>query len=288
MNNEFKKYLVIDKKYSDNTIESYMLEINAFTNFFKQDVRLLTRNDIYNYLNNIQNKSEKSKAHTISVLRTFYKFLKINYNLTNNPMEGINLPKLKKTLPNFLTLDEIDKLLDINIKTNYDIRNKAILELMYATGLRASELINLTINDIDLEYYLVKVFGKGSKQRLVPFGDYAKEALDKYLECRNSMLKNNINNYLFLNNHGNKLTRQGLFKIIKKQAIDNGIKKDFSPHTLRHSFATHLLNYGADLKSIQELLGHSNLSTTQIYTHLSNTLLKKEYNNIHPHGGNND
>lgn len=288
MIDEFKKYLIIDKKYSNNTIMSYLEELNKFNKYNKSNINSIKKDDIYNYIKYLKDNKmdERSIAHSISILRTFYKFIEINYKDIDSPMEGIVLPKLTKKLPKVLTVEEIDKLLDIKINNNFDYRNKAILELMYATGLRASEVISLKVNDIDLEYCLVKTMGKGSKERIVPFGDYALESLKKYIyDVRGEMLKKNINDYLFINNHGNKLTRQGLFKIIKEVAHTNGIKKEFSPHTLRHSFATHLLNYGADLKSIQEMLGHSNLSTTQIYTHLSNSLLKKEYKNIHPHGG---
>lgn len=160
-----------------------------------------------------------------------------------------------------------------------------MLELMYATGLRVSELVNLKLHNIDFDMAIVRTFGKGNKERIVPIGDYALDSLKEYIiNYRDGMFKKNINDYLFLNNHGNKLTRQGFFKIIKKQAETKNIKTEFSPHTLRHSFATHLLDYGADLRTIQELLGHSNLSTTQIYTHISKEKLKKNYENFHPHG----
>ncbi len=195
------------------------------------------------------------------------------------------MPKLNKSLPKILTEDEVLKLLDIPLSDNFSYRNKAMLELMYATGLRVSELVNLKLQDIDLNEDIVRTFGKGSKERIIPIGEYAKEYLEKYIyEHRGLMLKKNNSEYLFLNNHGNKMTRQGFFKIIKKLANEKGIKKDISPHTLRHSFASHLLKYGADLRTIQELLGHSDISTTQIYTHITNEELKKNYENFHPHG----
>ena len=159
-----------------------------------------------------------------------------------------------------------------------------MLELMYATGLRVSELVNLELNDIDFYTDTVRTLGKGSKERIIPLGDYAKEALRIYIEDhRPKMLKRTPNNYVFVNNHGNKMTRQGFFKILKKLAKEKEIKTPFSPHTLRHSFATHLLNHGADLRSIQELLGHSDISTTQIYTHVTNEKVKQEYDDFHPH-----
>lgn len=159
-----------------------------------------------------------------------------------------------------------------------------MLELMYSTGVRVSELINISIYDIDLTEDSVRIFGKGSKERIVPLGDMALESLKDYLKVRKEMLKKENNDFLFLNNHGKKLTRQGFFKIIKNIAKEKNIKTEFSPHTLRHSFASHLLKYGADLRSIQELLGHSDLSTTQIYTHIENDTKKEIYHKSHPHG----
>ena len=190
-------------------------------------------------------------------------------------------------MPKTLTIQQVDQLLNINLKTRYDYRNKAILELMYATGMRVSEIISLKINDIDLNMAIVKTIGKGNKERIIPFGDYCNKFIKIYLDkYRQQFLIKGNNDYLFLNNHGNKLTRQGIFKIIKNIAKTNNINVDFSPHTLRHSFATHLLENGADLLTIQELLGHSNISTTQIYTHISNEKLQKNYKNYHPHGTN--
>ena len=192
--------------------------------------------------------------------------------------------KLSKKLPSVLTIDDINNILDIKIKNNFDIRNKAMLEIIYATGLRVSELVNLKIYDIDINEALVRTMGKGSKERIIPIGEYAIEAIKNYLKVRGSFLKKEINDYLFLNNHGKKMTRQGFFKILKKIAKEKNIKKEISPHTLRHSFATHMINNGADLKTIQELLGHSDISTTQIYTHISTEKLKETFKSFHPHG----
>ena len=178
----------------------------------------------------------------------------------------------------------MEKLLDIDLTDCYSYRNKAMLELLYSTGLRVSELVNLELSNIDLESCTLKTIGKGNKERIIPISDYALYYVEKYInEYRGSMLKKGVNNYVFINNHGNVMTRQGFFKIIKKLALEKDIKTPISPHTLRHSFATHLLDYGADLRSIQEMLGHSNLSTTQIYTHVSSEHLKDNYNSSHPH-----
>ena len=282
----FSNYLLIDKKYSSNTIESYKKDLKKFDEYINKKITSINENDIKKYLKKLkdENESKTTIARNISTLRTYYKFLMIEKKVSNNIMENIELPKLDKKLPKTLDEEDIDKLLDIKLNDNYSYRNKAMIELMYATGLRVSELVNLKIHDIDLDMALVKTLGKGSKERIIPMGDYALYYVKKYLEnYRASMLKHDYNDYLFLNNHGKKMTRQGFFKILKNIAQENNIKKDFSPHTLRHSFATHLLNHGADLRSIQELLGHSDISTTQIYTHVSNKQLRNNYDDFHPH-----
>ena len=283
----FTNYLLIDKKYSKNTIESYKRDLTQFNNFIDKKVTDIEDSDIKKYLKelNILKESNKTVARFISSLRTFYKFLIIEKIVTKNPLENIELPKLNKSLPKTLDEEDIDKLLNIKLTDNYSFRNKAMIELMYATGLRVTELINLKIQDIDINMALLRTMGKGSKERIIPIGDYALHYLELYiLNYRDSMLKKEYKDYLFLNNNGKQMTRQGFFKILKKIAVENEIEKDFSPHTLRHSFATHLLNHGADLRSIQELLGHSDISTTQIYTHVSNKQLKENYNEYHPHG----
>ena len=281
---EFIEYLIIDKKYSENTVKSYKNDLKKFSNHFKKvDIK---DSDIKEYLKYLKenNNDTKTISHNISTLRSFYKFLLIEKKITKNPMEYIELPKIKKSLPKTLSIEEIDKLLDIKLNNPFSYRNKAMLELMYSSGLRVSELINVSIHDIDTSNCIIRVMGKGSKERIIPLGDYAINYINIYLkEYREKLVKNELNDYLFLNNHGGKMTRQGFFKIIKNIAKIQNIKTDFSPHTLRHSFATHLLNGGADLRSIQEMLGHSDISTTQIYTHVSKEQLKENYNNYHPH-----
>lgn len=283
---DFGIYILVDKKYSRNTMESYKRDLNLLCNYLDKNSLEITYEDILKYLKylNDNNITTKSVARKISTFNSYYKFLIIEKRIKENPVEKITLPKLNKTLPQILTIEDIDKLLDIEVKDAFASRNKAMLELMYATGLRVSELVNLTLNDIDLYNDIVRTIGKGNKERIIPLGDYAKEALYIYInDFRNSMIKKEICDKVFLNNHGKSLTRQGFFKILKQLAKEKGIEKDFSPHTLRHSFATHLLNNGADLRSIQEMLGHYNLSTTQIYTHVANEKLKEDYDNFHPH-----
>ena len=284
---EYKNYLLIDRHYRPTTPASHMNDIDIYMNYLNEhniDYKNVLEKDIIKYIDYLNDKNELTIAHQISVLRNFYKFLILEKVITKSPLENIDLPKLTKKLPNVLSVDDMLKLLDINLCNMYDYRNKAMLELLYATGLRVSELINLKVEDVDLDNDFVRTIGKGSKERIVPFNDYAKAALLKYInEYRPMFFKKEVSEYLFLNNHGKVMTRQGFFKILKELAYEKGIK-DISPHTIRHSFATHLLNGGADLRSIQEMLGHSNLATTQIYTNISREELKNNYHNTHPHG----
>lgn len=283
---EFIDYLRFERKYSENTISSYKRDLNKMNIYIKKEFTKLNKKDIQNYIQKLSKEENTSSvSRCISTLKSFYKFLEINKYTNSNPLTTITNPKTQKKLPKVLSEEEIDKLLDINLNTNFDYRNKAMLELMYSSGLRVSELVNLKVNDIDLVNSSVRIFGKGSKERIIPLNDYATIALKNYiLYYRTSLFKHGENNYLFLNNHGNKMTRQGFFKILSKIAKEKNIKTELSPHTLRHSFATHLLKHGADLRSIQELLGHSDISTTQIYTHITEERLQKNYEEFHPHG----
>lgn len=282
---DFQQYLLIDKKYSNNTIASYKRDLVKFETYINKPINDITELDIKTYLKRIHEElDERSISRNVSAIRTFYKFLMIEKYITINPMENIDMPKTGKYLPTVLTEQEIDSLLEIKLTDAFSFRNKAMLELMYATGLRVSELVNLHIHDINLEMAVVRTMGKGSKERIIPIGDYSLKFLSIYLnEYRDKMIKKEYNDYLFLNNHGKQMTRQGFFKILKQLADEKNIQTHFSPHTLRHSFATHLLNHGADLRTIQELLGHSDIATTQIYTHVSNEQLRDNYDISHPH-----
>lgn len=287
---DFIVYLRIDKKYSENTIEAYHHDLMRYYKYVNEvehkDFSAIKKKEIKNYLNYLNDSGldQRTVSRNISSIRSFYKFLLIEKYIKTNPSDLLELPKRKKTLPKVLSMEEIDRLLDIPLTDPYSYRNKAMLELMYATGLRVSELMNLKIHDVDLSMAYVRTVGKGGKERVIPIGDIALEALKTYMEeYRSLLLKGKVTDALFLNNHGVGMTRQGFFKILKKLAKEKNIKTPFSPHTLRHSFATHLLNNGADLRSIQELLGHSDISTTQIYTHISNQRLKENYQNFHPH-----
>ena len=282
--NKYLDYLKFEKKLSENTISSYKENIYIFLNDMNnKDVLKISNNDIYNFLKKEVNKSSKTKAHYITVLNNFYIFLIKENIIKKNPLENVKLPKIEKKLPEYLTVEEVDRLLDIPLNNAYDYRNKAMLETLYATGIRISELINLRISDIDFDECYIRVMGKGSKERIVPINDICKEYLLNYInEYRTLLLKRKDSEYLFINNLSFKISRQGFFKILKEICIKQRINKNVSPHLLRHSFATHLLNNGADLRIIQELLGHSDLSTTQIYTEVLNEKLKKDYENSHP------
>ena len=272
--------LQYERKLSKNTILSYQDNLKTFWEYIApKDPLQIKKEDIEKFLKFEQEKKVTTKAHYFTVLQNFYLFCLEEGFITQNPCETIHLPKLPDKLPNYLTYEEVDRLLDMPLKTDYDYRTKAMLELLYATGMRVSELLSLRFSNIDLENTLVRVEGKGSKERIIPFNDTSKKYLELYLNSYRPKLVKQGKNYeeLFLNNRGTPMTRQGLFKLIKQLCKELGIQKNVSPHILRHSFATHLLNAGADLRVIQEFLGHSSISTTQIYTHVSKEHIKSEY-----------
>jgi integrase/recombinase XerD len=281
--NKYLDYLKFERKLSKNTILSYKNDLNDLYLYFNEDIINNNDSEMTKYIYSLKELNARSLAHHITVINSFYEFLISEEIIQINPCEGIKSPKLPNKLPNYLTEDEVDKLMNINLETPYSYRNKAMFELLYATGLRVSELVSLKFNDIDLNNDFVRVIGKGSKERIVPVSDLAIKWLSIYLnQYRPIILKNRDSEYLFISNALKSITRQGFFKIIKQEVKRAGINKDVSPHVLRHSFATHLLNHGADLRVIQELLGHSDISTTQIYTHLVNEKIKKDYEEYHP------
>lgn len=281
----FLEYLKYERRLSVNTIDSYGVNLLLVSKYLNKDLINATRDDIKNFFDNFDG-DVKTKAHYLTVLNSFYKYLIFMGKCSINPCDGIKHPKLSKKLPEYLTSEEINKLFDIRLTKPIDYRNKAMLEVLYATGTRISELINLELNQIDFDECIIRVTGKGKKDRIIPIGDTAMDALKNYiLNYRIFLVKTNDNNYVFLNKNGSKISRQGFFKILKGLAFDAGIKKDISPHTIRHSFATNLLNNGADLRIIQELLGHENLQTTEIYSHLTNKKIEDDYQN-HPHANN--
>jgi len=281
---DFLVYLELDLNYSDNTVKTYENSIEKLIKFIgNKDILKLKVEDIEKFIISLESLESSSIANIISALKTFYNYYIKLGKIDSNPTDLIDMPKLVKRLPDYLTIDEVNLLLDVDVGDAFSARNKAILELLYSSGLRISELVNLELKSIDFDDCVIRVFGKGSKERIVPMNDYAIEYLKDYIDnFRPLMIKNEINNYVFLNNHGKIMTRQGVFKMIKKECLLKGINKNISPHTLRHTFATHLLQNGADLRIIQEILGHSDISTTQIYTHITNDKLKNDYKEYHP------
>ncbi len=279
---DFLEYLKYERRVSVNTVDSYGENLLLLKNYTNKDLISLKKEDIKDFLDNVE-ATARTKAHYLTVFNSFYKYLVFMDKIKSNPCDGIKAPKLEKKLPTYLTNEEIAKLFNIRLTKPVDYRNKAILEVMYATGARISEVINLELNQIDFEECIIRVVGKGKKERIIPLDDVAIDALDNYINnYRPFLIKNETCNYVFLNKNGEKISRQMIFKILKNLANKAGITKEISPHTLRHSFASNLLNNGADLRVIQELLGHENLETTEIYSHLQNKKIKDDYNN-HPH-----
>lgn len=285
---DFIQYCLFEKGLTDQTVSSYQNDLDVYLSFLQDKnvflVKDITSDHIKEFLK-IRGDSESTStvAHNLTVIKNFHKYL-IKENIVKEDVSlFISRPKLQKRLPRALTVEEVDLLLDITLNTPFDYRNKAMLELMYGAGLRVSELVSLTLNQIDLENGLIRIMGKGRKEREIPIGEYGVYYLKLYLEHRGMLIKNHRQeDALFLNNHGKQITRQGFFKILKQLLLDKGLNPDVSPHTLRHSFATHLLSHGADLRSIQEMLGHSDISTTKIYTHVSDEKVEADYKKYHP------
>ena len=295
--NSYISFLKNEKNYSHNTIISYKNDLLQLLNYLK-DYKIIKKNNIQFIDRSIMRKyivylkkcdySVRSICRKISTVRSFFKFLSREGIVDINPTINLITPKIKKKLPSFLYLEEINKLIETPTgHTISGIRDRAILELLYGTGMRVGELVNLNISDIDLYEKTVRVFGKGSKERILPLGNPSIKAVKKYLTVRNIFRKNiSINkndlDALFLNRFGGRLSARSIRRLIIKYMKIAGLNKKISPHVLRHSFATHLLGGGADLRSVQELLGHESLSTTQIYTHITKERLKVIYKKSHP------
>lgn len=275
--------LTVKQKEEKTTVSSYIEDIYKYLEYMENN-KIKTALDIEyqnitNYLKYLDNNNYETSSiiRKIVSIKLFHKYLSEEYKIKDVSSKIIN-PRLRRKLPNILTIEEVDNLLDIKLNTPFDYRNKAMLELMYSSGLRVSELVDLKLNNIDLDNGYVRCLGKGKKERIIPIGEIAIEYLKKYInEYRNSMKKGYCTENVFLNNHGKNITRQGFFLIIKNIAKEKNIDKNITPHMLRHSFATHLLNNGANLRTIQEMLGHSSITTTQIYTNVSNDIIKENY-----------
>ncbi len=288
---QFINYLLVEKGLAKNTLYNYRIDLNQFVYFLKKindnNISRINSKVLTNFINFLRNKniSSRSISRKIVTLKSFFKYLIIDKIIDMNPAIILESPKIGTYLPEYLTLNEIEKLTNTcHTDNKYEMRNMTIIELMYSTGLRVSEISNLRTNNINFVEKNMKIKGKGNKERIIPVGNKAINLLNKYLaETRPILEKENIpNNYLFINWKGGKLSRVSIWKIIKNHTVKAGINKNISPHTLRHSFATHLLNNGADLRSVQELLGHSDISTTQIYTHLNYKKLRNSHTQYHP------
>ncbi|MFV0393773.1 MAG: tyrosine recombinase XerC [Coprobacillaceae bacterium] len=288
----FLEYLQYQKDYSEHTIASYKREIDHFLDFLRIEEITSYQEVTYRMLRGYMtilyeaDLSKRSINHKVSALRSFYNYLLKQEIVDDNPFILLDSQKVAKKNPDFLFVEEMMALLDsIKADTDLGIRNRAMLELMYASGLRCSEVVNLKVTDIDYHRQVLLIHGKGGKDRYVPYHDYAKEVLEEYLDSARYALMTNAkeeHTYVFVNARGNKMTNRGIQNIVDRICQEYDPTKKIHPHTFRHSFATHLLNAGADLRTVQELLGHANLSTTQIYTHISDDHLKQVYQNAHP------
>jgi integrase/recombinase XerD len=289
---DFLHFLIVEKGLAKNTIVSYERDLKSYLHYLQTveqitDVNQITRIHIIQFLNHLrkEGKSAKTLARHVASLRSFHQFLLREKMADQDPSVHIESPHLERSLPKVLTLSEVEALLEAPDRSKPSgLRDAAMLELLYATGIRVSELVNLNLDDLHLTMGFLRCIGKGNKERIIPVGKTALHVLDQYLQYGrpNMQSKKYRTEALFLNHHGNRLTRQGFWKILKGLAKKANIEKELTPHTLRHSFATHLLENGADLRAVQEMLGHADISTTQIYTHVTKTRLREVYSKFHP------
>ena len=290
---EFLMYLSTERRYPVSTVSSYKNDLNQFLDFIEKsginDAANISKHDILDYLSLMKEKYDPaSSARKLSAIKTFFKFLSLEKKMEANPSSELEAPRLIKKLPDVLSEQEMNRLLE-SIKQNdvNDLRDRALLEIMYATGMRISEVCNLKVHDYDTVAQYIRCIGKGSKERIVPVGKVAADWMDEYIgKVRNLIVDKTASSSgeLFLNKKGKKFSRVWLWKIIGKRVAAAGISRNITPHTFRHSFATHLLAHGADLRSVQEMLGHSSISTTQIYTHVDRSRLREVHKKYHPRG----
>jgi integrase/recombinase XerD len=284
---DFQIYLTYEKRLSRNTIEAYIKDVMDFSFFMKEGsfpVKI-TEDNVIDYIISLNEKglSNRSIARKISSLKSFFIFLLKTGRTDENPLENIDSPQYLKKLPNYLSLDEVERMISQGGEDPKSVRDSCIVELLYSSGIRVSELCSLRLSDIFLEKRIIRVLGKGGKERLIPIGKVAVLSIKKYLLFRREISrKMTLPDQLFISRLGKKLTRISVWTYIKERAIKAGIVKEITPHSLRHSFATHMLANGADLRSVQEMLGHSDITTTQIYTHVSTDLLKETHKKYHP------
>ena len=286
----FNHYLSVEKGLAQNTLESYRRDLNKFVSFLRKqkvtEPAAITANLITGYLNTLKQagNAPSTISRNVASIRSFFNFLVQDGVVEENPAQRLETPRLEKKLPRVLTAKEVDKLLcQPTVTESNGLRDKAMLELLYASGIRVSELVLLNVTDFNPEVGFLRCKGKGMKERIVPIGTVAIHSVQEYIHNhRYKLAKKNDEKALFVNHHGRRLTRQGFWKILKKYAQKSKISGDITPHTLRHSFATHLLENGADLRSVQEMLGHSDISTTQIYTQITRRKIREVYDKTHP------
>jgi integrase/recombinase XerD len=287
---KFKRFLQIEKGLSPNSVYAYTYDLKKFNDFLlsrDRDMMSATQDDIRNFLKFEKTKkrnSSRTLARSLAAIRQFYNFISDTNGNVENPTNKIETPQIKKSLPDFLTIKEIGKLnSSISESDLYELRDKAIFELLYSCGLRISEAVELVFSDIDMKNRFIKVKGKGSRERLVPMSDESIRVVKKYLkDSRPFIIRNRMSEYVFISKKGSMLNRKSVWRLLKGYVERACIEKNITPHTLRHSFATHLIENGADLKSVQELLGHMDISTTQVYTHLARKQLKEIHKKYHP------
>lgn len=288
----FMEYLQYEKGLSANTLEAYRRDLLKISQYLKKNkaevkkVSNIEKKDIINFLAHELNEgaATSSMARKLSSIKTFYKFLVLEGYLEYNPTTELETPKVRRKLPQILSIEEVNLLIEqANVLKTLGLRDRAMMELLYGTGIRISELLSLQIEDINLNAEFLRCWSKGKKERIIPVNQSSIRWVERYLvKARNLLVKKPLERTLFLNNHGRKMSRQGFFKILNNYTGKANIEKKITPHTMRHSFATHLLENGADLRIVQELLGHADISTTQIYTHLSKSRLREVYEQYHP------
>ena len=285
---DFMNYLSVERGLAKNTLESYKRDLKKYTKYLKRknitDPNNVTRLEVNNFMLFQKDKglSMSSISRSLAAVKVFHKFLAREGFAKEDKTSLIDSPKLWKKIPEVLSRDEVELIIKaVYPRDTLTMRDKAILELMYASGMRVSEVVGIKLNDLNLDIGFVRCIGKGSKERIIPVGKSAILAITRYLEKSRGKLSKQPNSFVFLNRSGNRISRQSVWKIIKKYAKMAKIRKEIKPHTLRHSFATHLLERGADLRSVQEMLGHSNISTTQIYTHVNRDRLKEIHEKFH-------
>jgi len=292
----FLNYLIVEKGFSDNTVAAYHNDLAYLADFFEEQANKrgsiaswtsFGRQEMLSYLLDLKERGyvATTQARKVAAARSFFAFMVAEGNMKNNPTLNITSPKVGKSLPKPISINQVMLLLQqpAKLSTPEAKRDKAMLELLYASGMRVSELVSLNLDDIKLEREDVRCFGKGHKERIIPIAPRAVSSIREYLqEARPHLVRNDTEQALFVNARGERLTRQGLWQILKGYAKSAGLAKEITPHTLRHSFATHMLSGGADLRSVQELLGHANISTTQIYTHLTTDHVRRTYEKSHP------